>query len=234
MPWIIFVGLRDLRVESVEVFGSLPQERDQINLYFRVSRQSRGLNRGARRGGGREIGAVHLVHRGEIGHVRQVDRRFHDLLERGPCGGQDGAEILEDAVRLFGHAAADQRTGCRIEGDLAGEKQEVTGPDGLGVGPDRLRRLRRGNGRCHGHAARSGGLGDLVGPDAPGADPDATNAAADHRADGLQIWLEPASGNVIRVTVDPAVDRFLAANFALFGHGASYRRGNGPRWNIEV
>lgn len=61
-------------------------------------------------------------------------------------------------------------------------------------------------------------LDDLVRPDASSAHPDPADAAVDERANPLKIRLEAARSDVVRMAVDPAVNRGLAANLAMLGH----------------
>ena len=111
------------------------QIRDEVDFHPHVAREPGGLNRRARRRGrGEELG-VDLVHRGELRHIHQLHRRLDD-------GGQDPAEVLQDAARLGGDAARDEGAGRRVDRNLAGGKQVVARADGLAVGADRGGRLR--------------------------------------------------------------------------------------------
>src|SRR6185295_14720157 len=55
-------------------------------------------------------------------------------------GGEDGAEILEDAAGFVGDGAVDQRAGRGIERDLAGKEEHAAGGDRLTVRTDGARR----------------------------------------------------------------------------------------------
>ena len=63
-----------------------------------------------------------------------------------------------------------------------------------------------------------GGLDDLARAQAARADADALDAAVDHRADRLEIRLEPPRAHVVRVAVLPADDRTLPADFTALRH----------------
>src|SRR5437867_4534734 len=62
------------------------------------------------------------------------------------------------------------------------------------------------------------GLGDFAASQTARADADALDATVDHRADELQVRLEPARAHVVRVAVLPADDRTLAADFTSLRH----------------
>ena len=51
----------------------------------------------------REILLIDGVERGEIRHIRQKAGRLDDFLEAAAGGFQNGAEILDGAMRLSGH-----------------------------------------------------------------------------------------------------------------------------------
>ena len=63
-----------------------------------------------------------------------------------------------------------------------------------------------------------GGLDDLAGFDALGADPNALDAAIHHGAHPLQIGQPAAFGQVVRVAHIVTVARFLATNFTNSRH----------------
>ena len=62
-------------------------------------------------------------------------------------------------------------------------------------------------------AARLGGLDDLVRAQAARADAQALDAAVDHRADALEVRLEPPRRHVVRVADIAADDRALFRRF---------------------
>src|SRR6188768_1358999 len=76
-----------------------------------------------------------------------------------------------------------------------------------------------------------GRLGDLAGPDATGADADATHAAVNHCPNALEVHVEPARADVVGMAQDPAERRCLATNFTLLGHSRCL--GCGPRTALE-
>ena len=68
----------------------------------------------------------------------------------------------------------------------------------------------------------SGGLDDLVRPQAARTDADPLDAAADDRADQLKIGLESPCAHVMRMA-DLASDyRSLAADFTTFSHHLTF------------
>src|SRR5262245_31685692 len=87
---------------------------DDVDFYARVLGQPRGLNRRARRGRVAEIATVDLVHDRKIVHIRQVDGRPHDLVERRSRRLEDGFEVREHAVRLRRDVALDEGASSRV------------------------------------------------------------------------------------------------------------------------
>src|SRR5204862_4581059 len=68
----------------------------------------------------------------------------------------------------------------------------------------------------------SGSFDNLVGPQTPRADADASDAAIDHGAHRLQVRLESTRTDVVCVTVPPADDRALSTHFTCPGHDAMF------------
>src|SRR5260221_11348131 len=64
------------------------------------------------------------------------------------------------------------------------------------------------------------GFDDLARTQAPRADPEAADAAVHHRADPLQVRLEPAGGHVVRVAEGLGEDRALVAHSDALRHGS--------------
>ena len=81
--------------------------------------------------------AVDLVHRRELAHVRQIDGRLDDAGE-GRAGGRRGPRRGSSAPDASARRCRRRRAGpvAGIEGNLAGQEQEVAGPDGLAVRAD--------------------------------------------------------------------------------------------------
>ena len=210
----------DLRVLSALRGGELlTVTRDRVDLDAGALRQLRDLHggsgrrRAARR---REIAAVHVVDRREVGEIGQEDRGANDVRERQAAALQHGAEVVHDAPRLGRDVAADQLTRRRIERNLPGEKQQLAGANRLRVRTDRFGRVGAGDRLSH----ALGCLRHLARPQAARADPDAPDAAVDHRLDGLKVRLESAGAHVVRVADLPPDDRSLSANLTSFCHEA--------------
>ena len=103
------------------------------------------LHGGARRSGaaiGLKIFSINCIHSGEVGHIFKEDRRFDDAGEVQSCGGENGLQVLENAMGLGLDAACNQLSSSGVDGDLAGGKNEIANANCLGVGPDGGRRLR--------------------------------------------------------------------------------------------
>jgi hypothetical protein len=78
-----------------------------------------------------------------------------------------------------------------------------------------------------------GGLDDLVGPNAPGADAESANAPIHDGADPLEVRFEPAGSHVVGMAKRAAIHRYFATNFAVLGHPPSIAKrrkssGDGP------
>src|SRR5579864_6894243 len=120
-------------------------------------------------------------------------------------------------MRLLRDPARHQGAGRRVERDLPGDEQEAAGADRLAVGPDGAGRLGGRDGFAH-RPAPLGGFDDAIGLDAARADPNATDAPVDDRADPLQIRFESPRRDVIGVA-QAAPDRAgLAANLTQLWH----------------
>ena len=101
------------------------EERDDVHFDAGVSWKSGGLNGracGLRRG---EKRRVHVVHRGEVAKVGQVDRGADNLLKRGAARLQDFTDVLKHAPGLVTDAALDKRARLRIDGDLPDTNRKV-------------------------------------------------------------------------------------------------------------
>ena len=100
-----------------------------------------------------EVAPVNLVHRGEVVHVREVDRGADDAVERAAGGFEDPCQIAEDAVRLHRDVTVHHRAGCRVERDLSRDEDQRAGAHRLRIGTDRGRGRRRRDRLAHGGQA---------------------------------------------------------------------------------
>ena len=137
-----------------------PDEGDGVDFDADVARQAGHLHGGAGGVRRREAGGVDLVHRREVAHVGQVDRRLDDAREVGPGGGQQAAHVLEHLDGLLADAALDDDAGG-VQRDLARQEQELAGAQRRRVGADRRSPGRRGHGLAHA-AARAWAVGHRV------------------------------------------------------------------------
>src|SRR5688572_30816786 len=80
----------------------------------------------------------------------------------------------------------------------------------------------------------SGGLDDLARAQAARADAEALDAAVDHRADPLQVRLEPAGSHVVRVADVAADHRALVTDFAALRHVSSSRTDRNGNCNTAL
>src|SRR6266568_6400646 len=91
----------------------LSGERDALDLDQGSLGQLAHGHRGARRIGLHHVARVELVHRGEVRHVAEEDRRLHDPVEPGAGGVEDRGEVLQSAFCLIRDAAAYNIPRCR-------------------------------------------------------------------------------------------------------------------------
>ncbi len=175
-----------------------------------------------------EIRPVDVVHRSEVVHVGQEDRRSHDVGERAAAGLQDRGEVVEHAAGL--------RLRCRRR--RSGRWPDRAAPDptrtaaGLRERPESTGRspsARRGwKPLLHASTSLAASrrlarpcFDHFAGAEAARADAHAFVAAVDDRLDRLQIRLEPPRAHVVRVAVLPAHNRTLSAKFTSLGHDYS-------------
>ena len=132
---------------------------------------------------------------------------------------------------LFDDAARNELAAGWIDGNLAGGKQKVTGPNGLAVRPDGAWRAGSSDDVQPVVTRRhlslpvvtcrhlSGNLGDFVRANAPRARADATVGAVHVGAHALEVRLETPRPHVVGVAVRSTHNRGLSADFANLGHG---------------
>src|SRR5258708_28032596 len=118
----------------------LHPDRDALDLHAESTRE-RGDADGRPRGPVvAEPFRVHLVHRREVGHVRQEHRRLHDVCEVGSGRGEHRGQVVDGAFGLGRHVTRDVRHRRGVDRALAGAVHEVPDRDRLAVRTDRLRR----------------------------------------------------------------------------------------------
>src|SRR5204863_4414919 len=79
-----------------------------------------------------------------------------------------------------------------------------------------------------GVGAASGRLGYFVGSQAARADPDAPDAAIDHRSNGLKVGFESSRTDFVRVADLPSHNAGLPTDFTRFGHDHPILRARQP------
>ena len=105
-----------------------------------------------------------------------------------------------------------------IHRDLARDEQQVAGTNRLGVRARSPWEPKRSKQPAASPLDASGGLDDLVRSQAARADAEPANAAVHHRADALQVRLEPTGRHVVGVADVAADDGALSADLAAFRH----------------
>ena len=85
---------------------------------------------------------IYGVHRREIAHIGQEDRRFHDIGQFQAGRPQDGLRVQERLARLLGDTPLRECPGGRVDGQLP-RNEDKTGAavHGLAVRPDGRRCL---------------------------------------------------------------------------------------------
>src|SRR4051812_12038796 len=133
--------------------ASVRQRDDRVHLDLRSTGQGGDADRRARGRVGLEVGAVDLVDLRERRDVRHVDRHPHGVRERDARLLADGRQVLQALARLIADRALDERTGGRVDRDLAGAEQQPARADRVAVWPGRLGRVGRGDGLAVRHGA---------------------------------------------------------------------------------
>ena len=110
-------GLDERLVRSLVASQSLVVAGDDVDFDARVSRQPRDLHGRAGRVRLGEVRAVDLVHRREVVHVGQEDRRAHDVGERAGRRPSSSAPMLSSTRRVW--AAMSPSTICAGRRDRA-------------------------------------------------------------------------------------------------------------------
>lgn len=119
---------------------------DGVDLHPGAPGEGGNLDRGPRRRLGREMPGINLVHLRELGEVDHKDGRADDMAQRQARRFEDALHVLDHALGLGDDVAgADKLTRGGVEGDLAGEENEVAGVDGLGIRSDGLGRAVAGD-----------------------------------------------------------------------------------------
>src|SRR5271166_5371979 len=109
---------------------------DNVDFDEHILGEAGDLDGGARGRIGSKMVRVDLVHGGEVVHAFQKDGGLDHLRQRAAGGGQNARDVLQNALGLRGDVSGNELLGGGIEGDLAGEKDEAVGLDGLGVRAD--------------------------------------------------------------------------------------------------
>jgi hypothetical protein len=109
---------RDRNLTCHFVLPCSGQCRDALDLDEDIERQTRDLDRGARRRVTAERALVDRVHLGKIAQVLEEDRRLEHFREAAAGCLKDGAEVRQDPFGLRLDAARHDLHGCRVERDL--------------------------------------------------------------------------------------------------------------------
>src|SRR5215472_15823294 len=88
-----------------------------------------GAHRGAHRlDRARELLLVAGVELGELGEISEMHQARHDVIQRGAGRVQQYFDVAERLRGLLPHVITDQLPGLRIEAALAGQENQVAGP----------------------------------------------------------------------------------------------------------
>src|SRR5205807_8067827 len=109
---------------------------NHIDFYGDISRQPRHFYGRARRRSTLEQSSVDLIHLSKLRHVLEVDGGFYHFVPATARSLQDSGKILHDLLSLLINTAANKIAAGRVKADLAGDKKEAIGFDGLGIWPN--------------------------------------------------------------------------------------------------
>src|SRR5690349_6992209 len=135
-------GRTILRPASEPRGGSTGQ-RDGVDLDLGAGGQRGDLDRRAGRRLRADVLRVHLVHRGEVAEVRQVDRRLHEPVEAAAGLLEDRSQVREHLLGLLLDRVAHDLRVVGPQGELPRDEDEVAGADRL-----RVRRALERRGCC--------------------------------------------------------------------------------------
>ena len=86
--------------------------------------------------GFRKIAPIHGVDRPKQIHAGQKDAGFDNTLKAQALALENRLQIEHDPMGLFLYAGLHEFAGGGVQGDLAGDKQGIPVPNGLGIRPD--------------------------------------------------------------------------------------------------
>src|SRR5205085_8589424 len=105
-----------------------------------IARQASGLDGRTRGRILRKVSPVNLVHRREVVHVGQKNRRLNDAVKAASGCLKYSRQITHHLLGLFGHAARDELARFRIKRNLPRSKDETISAHSLRIRPYGRRR----------------------------------------------------------------------------------------------
>src|ERR1019366_1606797 len=136
---------RKLNLFKIEELG----QRYDFDLDGDVFRETGDLHGRAGRRIGREVFAVHLIHRSKFGHVLEENGGLHDLFQRSAGSREDALDILQHALGLRLDVAFHDLLSRGIERNLSGEENESVRTDSLRIRADGFGTLVGSNDVAH-------------------------------------------------------------------------------------
>src|SRR6266699_4044511 len=109
--------------------------RDDFDLDAGSFGQRGNLDGGARRKIRRKVFRIDIVHPGKVGKVGEKNRALDHVGKSQLLVLENGFAVLQHAFGLRLDAAGDQIARGRVEGDLAGAKEQVADADAVVVWP---------------------------------------------------------------------------------------------------
>src|SRR6266481_91397 len=116
----------------------LLQDGDDFDFDQGILREARDLHGRSRGRSQGEIAGVHFVHRSEIVHVLQEDRRLDDVIHLRSGGLHDPTNVFQDPFRLFADIGLRHLARFRIQSYLSRDEQETVRADGLRIRSNRF------------------------------------------------------------------------------------------------
>src|SRR5882724_2669600 len=117
----------------------LLQDGDDFDFDERVLRKPRDLHGRSRRRCRREVARIHFVHRPEIVHVLQENRRLNHVSHLRAGRLHDAPHVLQNPLRLLADVGLRHLAGFWIQRHLTRDEQKAIRPDGLRVRSDGFR-----------------------------------------------------------------------------------------------
>ena len=112
------------------------QDCDALDLNERILRKTGDLNCAARGAGPFKERSIHAVHGCEVVHVAEENGRLDNVFHGCTCRCENCLAVFEGLTGLLLDGCG-ERTGSRVDGQLAGRDDQAARPDALRIRADR-------------------------------------------------------------------------------------------------